>query len=130
MNSSLQNGAESAMSIRIRIFAADAEHGRQTTAPLLELAERAERLGGSVWAGAPAKSPTARRHWPTSGRYWPSCACQWPPTRPLELPRLPPGDGSTVLAMIAVVAEVRRIEMPALGLHNGSMHAAGTNLGA
>ena len=32
-------------------------------APLLELAERAERLSlDSVWAGAPAKSPTSKRH--------------------------------------------------------------------
>ena len=37
--------------------------GQPQAAPLLELAERAERLGfDSVWASAPAKSPTSKRH--------------------------------------------------------------------
>ena len=68
MNSSLQDGAEkryvhshrilAALPTRERIMA-----GQPQAAPLLELAERAERLSfDSVWAGAPAKSPTSKRH--------------------------------------------------------------------
>src|SRR6266571_6456962 len=55
MNSSLQNGAENAMSIRIGYLLPTRERimaGQPQAAPLLELAERAERLGfDSVWAG-------------------------------------------------------------------------------
>ena len=66
MNSSLQDGAESAMSIRIGYLLPTQERimaEQPQAAPLLELAERAERLGfGSVWAGAPAKLPTSKRY--------------------------------------------------------------------
>ena len=47
MNSSLQDGAESAMSIRIRYLLPTRERiiaGQLQAAPLLELAERAERV--------------------------------------------------------------------------------------
>ena len=54
------------MSIRIRYLLPTLERimaGQPQAAPLLELAERAERLGfDSVWASAPAKSPTSKRH--------------------------------------------------------------------
>ena len=43
---------------RVRVMAE-----QPLAAPLLELAERAERLGfDSVWAGAPAKLPTSKRY--------------------------------------------------------------------
>jgi alkanesulfonate monooxygenase SsuD/methylene tetrahydromethanopterin reductase-like flavin-dependent oxidoreductase (luciferase family) len=55
-----------AMSIRIGYLLPTRERimaGQPEAAPLLELAERAERLSfDSVWAGAPAKSPTSKRH--------------------------------------------------------------------
>ena len=58
MNSSLQDGAENAMSLRIGYLLPTRERitaGQPQAAPLLELAERAERLGfDSVWASAPA----------------------------------------------------------------------------
>ena len=60
------------MSIRIGYLLPTRERvmaGQPQAAPLLELAERAGRLGFE--ATAPAKSPTSRRHWPTSGRRWP-----------------------------------------------------------
>jgi len=73
------------MSIRIGYLLPTRERivaEQRQAAPLLELAERAERLGfDSVWAGAPAKSPTSRRHWLTQGDASPSCASQWPPIR-------------------------------------------------
>jgi hypothetical protein len=55
MNSSLQSGAENVMSIRIGYLLPTRERimaGQPQAAPLLELAERAERLGfDSVWVG-------------------------------------------------------------------------------
>src|SRR6516164_7755002 len=74
MNSSLQDGAENAMSIRIgSLLPTRNMAGQPQAAPLLELAERAERLGfDSVWASAPAiaylKAALAdfRRPWPSS----------------------------------------------------------------
>src|SRR6266581_4008141 len=55
MNSSLQNGAENVMSIRIGYLLPTRERimaGQPQASSLLELAERAERLGfDSVWAG-------------------------------------------------------------------------------
>ena len=66
--------------------------GQPQAAPLLELAERAERLGfDSVWASAPAiaylKAALAdfRRPWPSSVSRMAADK-----TQPLELPRLPP----------------------------------------
>ena len=75
------------LSTRERIMA-----GQPQAAPLLELAERAERLGfDSIWAGAPAiadlKAGLAdfRRPWPSS-----VSRMATDKTQPLELPRLPP----------------------------------------
>ena len=93
MNSSLLDGAENAMSIRIgSLLPTRNMAGQPQAAPLLELAERAERLGfDSVWASAPAiaylKAALAdfRRPWPSSVSRMAADK-----TQPLELPRLPP----------------------------------------
>ena len=59
-------------------------------APLLELAERAERLGFDFSLGR-CTSEIAR-HWPTSARRWPNSVSRWLLTKPNRgsLPRLPP----------------------------------------
>jgi len=56
MNSSLQDGAEDTMSMRVGLSTRERIMAEQPqAAPLLELAERTERLGfDSVWASAPA----------------------------------------------------------------------------
>ena len=85
MNSSLQDGAENAMSIGIGYLLPTRERitaGQPQAAPLLELAERAERLGF---------------------------------------------DSSAIFAHPAT-PKIRRVPMAALGLRNGPIHDAGTNL--
>src|SRR5262249_30498660 len=70
MNSSLQDGAENAMSIRIGYLLPTQERimaGQPQAAPLLELAERAERV--SVPSRCPSwrASPSARRRVAAAG---------------------------------------------------------------
>src|SRR5262245_58299861 len=64
MNSSLQDGAENAMSIRIGYLPPTRERimaEQSQTAPLLELAERAERVSVPLRSHSWRASPSARR---------------------------------------------------------------------
>jgi hypothetical protein len=119
MNSSLQDGAENAMSIRIGYLLPPRERitaGQPQAASLLELAERAERLGfDSVWANAPAIADlkaTLADFRATLAELRITMAAD--KTQPLELPpRQRPW------------WPIRRVEMPALRLHDRAMHSAG-----
>ena len=109
------------MSIRIGYLLPPRERitaGQPQAASLLELAERAERLGfDSVWANAPAIADlkaTLADFRATLAELRITMAAD--KTQPLELPpRQRPW------------WPIRRVKMPALRLHDRAVHGAGTN---